>query len=55
VATLFPNEASLLRLVTAIVSEDSEEWGTATREDRFGAVLAIAHHRVRSGSGGGLR
>jgi transposase-like protein len=28
VATLFPNEASLLRLVTAIVSEISEEWET---------------------------
>ena len=26
VATLFPNEASLLRLVTAIVVEISEEW-----------------------------
>ena len=26
VATLFPNEASLLRLVTAIVSEVSEDW-----------------------------
>lgn len=28
VATMFPNEASLLRLVTAIVSEISEEWET---------------------------
>jgi transposase-like protein len=28
VATLFPNEASLLRLVTAIVAEASEEWET---------------------------
>jgi len=28
VATLFPNEASLLRLVTAIVSEVSDEWET---------------------------
>ena len=28
VATLFPNEASLLRLVTAILSEVSEEWET---------------------------
>jgi len=28
VATLFPNEASLLRLVTAILSEISEEWET---------------------------
>ena len=26
VATLFPNEASLLRLVTAILSEVSEDW-----------------------------
>jgi len=31
VATLFPNEAALLRLVTAIVSEVSEEWEAATR------------------------
>jgi transposase-like protein len=28
VATLFPNEASLLRLVTAVVMEISEEWET---------------------------
>jgi len=28
VATLFPNEASLLRLVTAILMEISEEWET---------------------------
>ena len=28
VATLFPNEASLLRLVTAILAEVSEEWET---------------------------
>lgn len=28
VATMFPNEASLLRLVTALVSEISEEWET---------------------------
>jgi transposase-like protein len=28
VATLFPNEASLLRLVTAILMETSEEWET---------------------------
>ncbi|MGB4100158.1 MAG: transposase, partial [bacterium] len=26
VATLFPNEAALLRLVTAILAEVSEEW-----------------------------
>ena len=26
VATLFPNEASLLRLVSAVLSETSEEW-----------------------------
>jgi hypothetical protein len=26
VATLFPNEASLLRLVTALVAEVSDEW-----------------------------
>jgi transposase-like protein len=28
VATLFPNEASLLRLVSAILMEISEEWET---------------------------
>ena len=28
VATLFPNEASLLRLVTAILAEASDEWET---------------------------
>ncbi len=31
VATLFPNEASLLRLVSAILSEISEEWETGKR------------------------
>jgi transposase-like protein len=31
VATLFPNEASLLRLVTAVLMEVSEEWETAKR------------------------
>jgi transposase-like protein len=29
VATLFPNEASLLRLVTAVLVELSEEWETS--------------------------
>jgi transposase-like protein len=28
VATLFPNEASLLRLVSAVLSEISEDWET---------------------------
>ena len=28
VATLFPNEASLLRLVTAVLMEISEDWET---------------------------
>ncbi len=31
VATLFPNEASLLRLVSAILAETSEEWETGRR------------------------
>ena len=31
VATLFPNEASLLRLVTAVLMEISEEWETGKR------------------------
>ena len=31
VATLFPNEASLVRLVTAVLIELSEEWETGKR------------------------
>ncbi|MBD3424515.1 MAG: IS256 family transposase, partial [Candidatus Latescibacteria bacterium] len=31
VARLFPNEASLLRLVSAVLSEISEEWETGRR------------------------
>jgi putative transposase len=31
VATLFPNEASLLRLVTAVLMELSEAWETGRR------------------------
>jgi len=31
VATLFPNEAALLRLVTAVLMEISEEWETGKR------------------------
>lgn len=31
VATLFPNEASLLRLVTAVLVELSDEWETGMR------------------------
>lgn len=35
VATLFPNEASLLRLVTAVLMEVSDEWETAKRYVTF--------------------
>lgn len=35
VATLFPNEVSLLRLVTAILVEVSEEWETGKRYVTF--------------------
>jgi transposase-like protein len=35
VATLFPNDASLLRLVTAILMELSEEWETGKRYVTF--------------------
>jgi putative transposase len=35
VATLFPNEASLLRLVTAVVMEISDEWETGKRYVTF--------------------
>jgi putative transposase len=31
VAGLFPNEASLLRLITALLSEISDQWQTTTR------------------------
>ena len=39
-ATLFPNEASLLRLVSAILSETSEDWETGK------AYLSDANDRV---------
>jgi transposase-like protein len=35
VATLFPNEASLLRLVTALLAEQSQEWETGKRYVSF--------------------
>jgi transposase-like protein len=35
VATLFPNEGSLLRLVTAVLMEVSEEWETGRRYVTF--------------------
>jgi hypothetical protein len=35
VATLFPNDASLLRLVTAVLIEVSEEWETGKRYVTF--------------------
>jgi transposase-like protein len=35
VATLFPNEAALLRLVTAVLIETSDEWETAKRYVTF--------------------
>lgn len=35
VATLFPNEASLLRLATAVLVEVSEEWETGKRYVTF--------------------
>lgn len=35
VATLFPNEASLLRLVTALLMEQSQEWETGKRYVTF--------------------
>ena len=37
VATLFPNEASLLRLITAVLMEQSEEWETGKRYLTFEA------------------
>jgi transposase-like protein len=46
VATLFPNEASLLRLVTALASEISEEWETGR------VYLAPGPERDESGSRG---
>ena len=35
VATLFPNDTSLLRLVTAVLMEQSEEWETGKRYVTF--------------------
>ena len=35
VARIFPNEASLLRLVTAVLMEVSEEWETGKRYVTF--------------------
>ena len=35
VATLFPNEASLLRLVTGVLMEISEEWEAGKRYVTF--------------------
>lgn len=35
IATLFPNEASLLRLITAVLMEQSEEWQTGKRYVTF--------------------
>jgi putative transposase len=40
VATLFPNEASLLRLVSAILMEISEEWETGTTYLGMGNTLS---------------
>ncbi len=37
VCTLFPNEASLLRLVSAILMETSEEWETGSTYMALGA------------------
>jgi transposase-like protein len=39
VANIFPNEASLLRLVSAILMEISEEWETGKRYLTFSGVL----------------
>jgi transposase-like protein len=35
VATLFPNDASLLRLVTGVMMEISDEWETTKRYGTF--------------------
>ncbi|MCP4776755.1 MAG: IS256 family transposase, partial [Planctomycetaceae bacterium] len=35
VASLFPNEASLLRIVTAVLVELSDEWETGMRYPTF--------------------
>ena len=44
VATLFPNEASLLRLVSAVLSEQSEEWETGK------VYLTIPNHAIANGT-----
>lgn len=45
VARLFPNEASCLRLVTAVVMEISEEWQTGKRYLSFSAEMRAARER----------
>ena len=49
VATLFPNEASLLRLVSAILSEFSDEWETAK------TYLTVPNHATANGTQRHLR
>src|SRR5215210_7732678 len=44
VARLFPNEASCLRLVTAVVMEISEEWQTGKRYLSYSAEMRAAAH-----------
>ena len=51
VATLFPNEASLLRLVSAILSETSEDWETGKMYLRM-SPPATANGTQRKASGG---
>ena len=48
VATLFPNEASLLRLVTAILSEVWRGVGDRTRLPPRGRLIALAPPRARA-------
>ena len=50
VATLFPNEASLLRLVSAVLSEISDDWETGkTYLAMSAAVTANGTQRKASG------
>ena len=54
VATLFPNEASLLRLVSAILSETSEDWETGKVYLKMqNSATANGTQRKASGGSGG--
>ena len=52
VATLFPNEASLLRLVTAVLSEISDDWESGKKYLTMPDELEPKPEQQRKASGG---